>query len=89
MVSVSSVSYTKHRRAAADVHRNSVAAPQCGQSCEQTGGRAGGQSGQDVPAQVSELLVDALESHGYVYVVQGCGVVWEAKSSRESVWVVV
>lgn len=45
------------------VRRGSVAAPHCGQSCEQTSRRRGGQDGQDIPAQVSELLVDALESH--------------------------
>lgn len=61
----------QHRSVAADVHRGSVA-PHCGLSCEQTGGQRGRAGGQHVPAEVSELLVDALESHGCV-----CGVrVW-------------
>lgn len=63
VVAVSSVSGSQHRMGAAKVYRGSVA-PHCGLSCEQTGGQSGGAGGQHVPAQVSELLVDALESHG-------------------------
>lgn len=41
-------------------HRDSVAAPHCGQSCEQTGGQRGGRGGQGStyrPRSVSSLLM--------------------------------
>ena len=73
------MSESQHRRAAADVYRGS-AAPHCGLSCEQTSGQSGGEGGQHIPAQVSELLVDALEGHGNVCVVRVAWVVVFVKS---------
>jgi hypothetical protein len=57
VVTVSSASGSQHRRAAADVHRGSVA-PHCGLSCEQASGQGGGRAGSTYrPRSVSSLLM--------------------------------